>query len=583
MALSRTDLLGQLSGASGNFGTGAFTTSSFSPPSNSLLVVAVLAIENAATSTSFLAELTIASSNGLTFTNRVETEASPTAFGLAIRIWTAPVTTGTSMTLTLDCGTRSIGTYATSVVAYTGYDTGTPVGGTGSNFHDGITGTPTAASLTLNASPAATSEVFGAAGMDKSSANATPGAAFTEIHDLFNSDWGGLETEIRTGSTSTTVDWVDLIPGGGTLFNYGVVGLAVNVASGGADPGVPPLVIQAPGLMVPNGLPTPWLGTEDTAGAVTEVATPAGASGTGPTATTSGTATVTGTPGAVLGAAGVTAPTGTTSVATSPLVAVGNGTTPTISASATVTALPGGTLAGSGTQTFAGTATSTATPGLSMAGGPTTAPTGTTTVTVSPSDAIGLAGSTTAAATTLQATLPSGAQGGSGSQATAGTSTVTTTPRLALGAAGTTTQPGAASVATSPSTSVGAGVLTTATATTLQSATPSGCVGGAGRVTLTAAAAVTATPSTASGQGSTAVFTAAATATAPPGGGRGAATSTVAAITVYAVIGQALARGGTQIDAIQIASRGSMNPMERQAAQMTPKTRGAPGMSPVDR
>lgn len=583
MALSRTDLLGQLSGSAGNFGTGAFTTSSFTPPSNSLLVVAVLAIENAGTSTSFLAELTLASSNGLTFTSRVETEASPTAFGLAIRIWTAPVVTGASMTLTIDCGTRSIGTYATSVVAYTGYDTSTPIGGVGSNFHDGITGTPTAASLTLNAAPATTSEVFGAAGMDKSTANATPGAAFTEIHDLFNSDWGGLETEIRTGSTSTTVDWVDLIPGGGTLFNYGIVGLSVNVASGGADPGVPPLAIQAPGLLVPNSIPMPWLGTEDTAGAVTEVATPAGASGTGPIPTATGAATVVATPGIALGTAGLTAPTGTTAITTAPMVAAGNGGTPTISAAATVTALPGGALAGSGAQTFAGTATSAATPGISNAGGPTASPTGTTTVTASPTDAIGLAGSTTAAATTLQATLPGGAPGGSGAQAAAGTATVTTTPATALGSAGTTTQPGAASVAGSPSASLGAGVLTTATATTLQSATPSGCAGGSGRVTLTAAASVTATPSTAGGNGSTTVSTGAATSTASPGGGRGAATSTVASVTVYAVIGQALARGGTQTDAIQVASRGSMSPKGRTTSQMNPKTRGAPGMSPVDR
>lgn len=231
MALSRTDLLGAISGASGTFGTGAYTTSPFTPPNNCLLVAGVSAIENGG-STPLLTDLTIADSAGLTWTNRVEQSAA-TAFSTGTRIWTAPVTTGTSMTITLDCGTRDIAEYSISVVAYTGYNTTTPTGATATGSQvGGFSGPPTPASITLSPAPAATSEVFAVVGMDKNTADCTPGSTFTEIHDVENTNWGGLESEARTGSTSTTVDWTDMRPNGGAIFNYAAVAVEIKAFTG---------------------------------------------------------------------------------------------------------------------------------------------------------------------------------------------------------------------------------------------------------------------------------------------------------------------------------------------------------------
>lgn len=231
MALSRTDLLGAISGTTGTFGTGAYTTGSFTPPNNSLLVVGEAYIENAGTTTNPIGTLTI-SGGGWTYTNALSLTVSPTAFPTSTIIWTAPVTTGASMTLTLDAGARDAGMYAVSVVAYTGYDTGTPTGATGSTSaqpNNSTTANPI--SLTLNAAPATTSEVFAPVAMDKDVLGTTPGSGWTELYDLENTTWGGMQSQVRTGSTSTSVDWVDLRGGGGVLFNYSALALEIKAAA----------------------------------------------------------------------------------------------------------------------------------------------------------------------------------------------------------------------------------------------------------------------------------------------------------------------------------------------------------------
>lgn len=237
-ALARTDLLCAISGTSGTFGTGAYTTGSFAPPSSSLLVVAVAMVENGGANTP-LTDLTITDSLGtpLTYSPQVSSSIDEGgSFYTGCRIYTAPVASGTSMTLTLDCGTRSIGFYAVSVVAYTGYDTSTPVGVTGAASETTISGgPPNPAALTLSGAPAANSEVFAGIGIDKDTGGATPGSGWTEGCDTTNTTWGGIHTETRTGSTSTSVDWVDLRPGGGSLFNWAAVAIEIRSAAGGGD------------------------------------------------------------------------------------------------------------------------------------------------------------------------------------------------------------------------------------------------------------------------------------------------------------------------------------------------------------
>lgn len=230
--LVRTDLLCQITGATGNFGTGSWVTNSFTPPSNSLLVVAETYIENNGTTTDPTSALAI-SGGGWTYTGQTSTVSQPTNFPTVTKIWTAPVAVGASMTLTLSAGGRSAGVYSVSVVAYTGYDGVTPVGATATgNQSGGFAGPPTPLTLTLGAAPAVASEVFAGVGTNRSVAGATPGAGWTEDCDTENTDWGGLQTQTRNNSTSTSVDWADLRSGGGALFNYAAAAIEIRSGTG---------------------------------------------------------------------------------------------------------------------------------------------------------------------------------------------------------------------------------------------------------------------------------------------------------------------------------------------------------------
>ena len=247
--MSRTDLLSQSSGAAGNFGTGNFVTNSFTPPDNSLLVVSLTMMENNGTTTDPRASITI-SGGGLTYTKQIDEASSPTSFPTVTLQYTAPVVTGASMTLTFGAGGRAVGVWFVSVSAETGYDTATPVGTTGHfQQNGGFAGPPTPITFNLAAPPASSSEVIAALGADRSTAGATPGSIWTEISDVGNTDWGGLETEARSGSTSQSVDWIDARPAGGALFNVAATAVEIRMASAAvASP-----VAYAPMFVVVNG------------------------------------------------------------------------------------------------------------------------------------------------------------------------------------------------------------------------------------------------------------------------------------------------------------------------------------------
>ncbi|HEY6926398.1 MAG TPA: hypothetical protein VI653_23135 [Steroidobacteraceae bacterium] len=183
------------------------------------------------------------------------------------------------MTVTLSTSGRTAGLYGVSAVCYTGYNTGSPVGGTASvQQNGGIGPAPNPVSLTLSSAPASGDEVFGFIFANKTVADITPGSTYTEIDDLNNANWGSMESEIRTGSTSTTADWVDLRPGGGALFNYAAVAIVIQV--GGAT-------LTPNGLAVPVALGQPTV-SQSLAAAPNGLAIPAGFGQ--PTVTWSGTA-----------------------------------------------------------------------------------------------------------------------------------------------------------------------------------------------------------------------------------------------------------------------------------------------------
>jgi hypothetical protein len=201
MALARTDL-----GAFSRAGTSSpFVTSSFTPPDNSLLVV-VISCEDCPTT--FSADIAV-SGGSLTWTKRLAVDNDADE---GIAIFTAPVTTGASMTLSITGqGTNLSGLYARAF-AYTGYNVGSPIGATAtySLASPGV-GTATGLSITLSGAPATDSVVLAAIEVAADAgAGSAPGGSggFTEIFDEeLPATWQFNQVQVRTGSASTTVDW----------------------------------------------------------------------------------------------------------------------------------------------------------------------------------------------------------------------------------------------------------------------------------------------------------------------------------------------------------------------------------------
>src|SRR6266853_1728278 len=176
------------------------TTASFTPADNSLVVVfAGLQSSNNSLAASI-------SGGSLTWTKQAQAGVDVSNFGHFSILWTAPVTTGASMTVTVG-NMPSDGTAEgiVHVFYYTGHNTSTPVGGTAS----ATAAFNSAVNLTLSSAPATTSEVIAGASDDTASgaANITTGTGWTQqthVSDTANTD---SQTQTRTSSTSTNVLW----------------------------------------------------------------------------------------------------------------------------------------------------------------------------------------------------------------------------------------------------------------------------------------------------------------------------------------------------------------------------------------
>jgi hypothetical protein len=232
MALTRTVRVGAASAVS--FGTGPYTPAGqpFTPATGSILVAAV---EVGFTSSAGTWDPTIADDNadGGTWTQR----ASVTVAGgwtSGIRVWTRPVVTGASMSVTFDQGAVNVGGgYAVSIIEYSGQDGVTPQFGATAKTAAAVDG---ADSVTLTSAPAVDDEAIGFLGreMNTGTATSTQGGAFTELQDFTTSAGCGMETEVRTGSTSTTVDWADLNTAAGDVFRVHLATIGITAAAGPA-------------------------------------------------------------------------------------------------------------------------------------------------------------------------------------------------------------------------------------------------------------------------------------------------------------------------------------------------------------
>lgn len=230
MALARTNRHQQTSGAA--HGTGAFTTSNFTPSNSTLLVVRVSA-QSAANDALQGSDLTI-SGGGLTWTSRAVSTTHPGGWGYGCRVFTAPVTTGASMNVQVDAGAFDVYGYRVEVYEYAGHDTGSPVGATAVGSDADGDG---AASITLSGAPATTSEVLAFADVIMSTSGTPPvvtvGAGWTELFDVGINDYAEFQSQARTGSTSTTVGWDDVAGTGGLTSGATLVALEIKQAAGG--------------------------------------------------------------------------------------------------------------------------------------------------------------------------------------------------------------------------------------------------------------------------------------------------------------------------------------------------------------
>ena len=195
MALTRTNVAASLS--AGPIST--LTSAAFTPANNSLVVVFFTMGDGPNNTNTF----TMTDSVGLTWTKRADSGATSDNYHRSA-MWTAPVATGASMTVTAGTAGDAGGEAVMHIAYYTGYDVGSPVGATVGNIQDASASTFT---VTLSGAPSASSEIFAGTGVDTGggaqSLQATSGwTSVFRQDDTANID---SVTQAITGVTSTSV------------------------------------------------------------------------------------------------------------------------------------------------------------------------------------------------------------------------------------------------------------------------------------------------------------------------------------------------------------------------------------------
>lgn len=199
--------------ASGN----SYTTGSFTPTEGGLMVLWFYSIGDGGVTSG---NWTVTDSQSRTWTRRTTQALGPSSgYHASLECWTAPTGSSAATTITA-ANSNSVGGddyWMASVVEVGNFDTGSPITQTDTETQTG-TG---AESLTLGAAPASTGLVIAARGASPASADvmsATPGTGWTEVHDLNETAYAGLQVEYRTGSTSTDVAWNPIMDAGSLFY-----------------------------------------------------------------------------------------------------------------------------------------------------------------------------------------------------------------------------------------------------------------------------------------------------------------------------------------------------------------------------
>lgn len=219
------------------------TTGSFTPSDSSLLVAVALS-QNLDVGADGVLSIT---GGSLTWTSRANVTGAGD-LSMIGRIWTAPVTTGVSMTAQVT-GSNTFGAVALAVVDLTGYNVADPIGATLAAHTGSRSG---AYSPALSGTSAADSIVI--AGGVGDFGTATKGAAWTDVYDYqsttgFTQHDGNIES--IAGAVSAA-NWAALDSG----FSTAAVAVEIKAA---ADEEVitvlqnPGVVLRRPRLVIPSG------------------------------------------------------------------------------------------------------------------------------------------------------------------------------------------------------------------------------------------------------------------------------------------------------------------------------------------
>ncbi len=185
------------------------SSSSFTPADNSLLVVMIAGMGD------FFADNDppdgTVSGGGLTWTRQVRSQTADNYASFS-EIWTAPVSTGASMTVTASIAGADMvdeQTSSLSVTQITGYDTGDPFGLEGSESTTQETPHSGVLNLSLGGTTAATSIVLGvlSADGDNGAGVIDGGSGWTEIVKGDNDLGWWRSTHIYKAGALTTADW----------------------------------------------------------------------------------------------------------------------------------------------------------------------------------------------------------------------------------------------------------------------------------------------------------------------------------------------------------------------------------------
>ena len=264
MALVRTNLLGEVSGAA--VGTGSFTTSGTGTTRTGEWIIVCVGSNSGGSINA--SNLTIADSQSNSYTSLMTFDATPST-DMALRAWGSVCASGAAgVTWTCDAGADSTDTYSIVVFSYAGADT-SGLGATGTaNFglNPGSGG-----SITLSGAPATTSEAVGFVIGDYATSTPTSvlqGSTFTEQYDFGLTGHSLAEAETRTGSTSTTVDWQDFDVTAGTNID-GAAGIAFEIKAAATT-----ATSAGPGSGLGGPGDPSWMWTQQTGNDQIVIATP---------------------------------------------------------------------------------------------------------------------------------------------------------------------------------------------------------------------------------------------------------------------------------------------------------------------